>query len=118
MESNKSLIVRKNNLFTSILSFFRGLFKKEKIEEKVTEDIVEKDDTRTKFLNSIREEQDNPETVRLQQAYEKNEINAEEMSYEQILNLNKLYKRQIKKIDEDLNEKKISVNIIGKKMAI
>ena len=117
MDSNKSLLVRKNNFFTSIVNFLKGLFKKEQRNENIAEDIVKKQDTRTKFINSIREEQDNPETVRLQQAYENNEINEEEMSYKQILNLNKLYKKQIKKIAEELNEKKISINILEKKMA-
>lgn len=117
MNSNKSLMLRENNLFTKIFSFFKGLFKNKKIENNEIKEVVEKDKARPKFLNSIREEQDDSETVKLQQAYEKNEIKSEEMSYEQILNLNKLYKKQIAKIDEDLNIKKIHINILEKKMA-
>ena len=117
MKTNKSLIVREKNFFTNIISFFKGLFKTKKIEDNETEEIAEKDDTRENFLNSIREEQDNPKTVKLQQAFENNDISAEDMSYEQILSLNKLYKKQITKIDEDLNMKKIHINILQKKMA-
>lgn len=117
MKTNKSLIVREKNFFTKIISFFKGLFKTKKIEDNETEEIVEKGDTREIFLNSIREEQDNPKMVRLQQAYENNEISAEDMSYEQILSLNKLYKKQITKINEDLNIKKTHINILQKKMA-
>lgn len=117
MKTNKSLIVREKKFFTKIISFLKGLFKTKKIEDNETEEIAEKDDTRENFLNSIREEQDNPKTVKLQQAFENNDISAEDMSYEQILSLNKLYKKQITKIDEDLNVKKIHINILQKKMA-
>lgn len=117
MNSNKSLIVKEDNIFTKIMNFFKGLFKIKKEENNVTEEIVEKDDTRANFLNSIREQQDNPETVKLQQAYENNEVKPEAMSYDQILTLNRLYKKQIKKIDEDLNMKKININLLQKKMA-
>ena len=117
MNSNKSLIVKEDNIFTKIMNFFKGLFKTKKKENNVEEEIVEKDDTRANFLNSIREQQDNPETVRLQQAYENNEVKPEDMSYDQILTLNRLYKKQIKKIDEDLNMKKININLLQKKMA-
>ncbi len=55
--------------------------------------------------------------MRLQQAYENNEVKEEDMSYDQILTLNRLYKKQIKKIDEDLNVKKININLLQKKMA-
>ena len=55
--------------------------------------------------------------MRLQQAYENNEVKKEDMSYDQILTLNRLYKKQIKKIDEDLNVKKININLLQKKMA-
>lgn len=117
MNSNKSLIVKEDNFLTKIMNFFKGLFKTKKKENNVAEEIVEKDDTRANFLNSIREQQDNPETVRLQQAYENNEVKEEDMSYDQILTLNRLYKKQIKKIDEDLNLKKININLLQKKMA-
>lgn len=117
MNTNKSLIVREENFFNKVISFFKGLFKSKKIDDSEIEKIAQKDDTRENFLNSIREEQDNPKTVRLQQAYENNEMSAKDMSYEQILSLNKLYKKQIAKIDEDLNMKKTHINILQKKMA-
>lgn len=117
MNNNKSLIVKEENFLNKIISFFKGVFKTKKIENSEIQEIVEKDDTRENFLNSIREEQDNPKTVRLQQAYENNEMSVEDMSYEQILSLNKLYKKQIAKIDEDLNMKKTHINILQKKMA-
>ena len=117
MNNNKSLIVREEKFLNKIISFFKGLFKTKMIDNTEIEEIAEKDDTRDNFLNSIREEQDNPKIVRLQQAYENNEMSAEDMSYEQILSLNKLYKKQIAKIDEDLNMKKTHINILQKKMA-
>lgn len=117
MNSDKSLIVKEDNFFTKIMNFFKGLFKTRKKENNVIEEIVEKDNTRVNFLNSIREQQDNPETVKLQQAYENNELKPDDMSYDQILALNKLYKKQIKKINEDLNMKKININLLQKKMA-
>lgn len=117
MDTNKSLIVRKENFFNKIISFFKGLFKTKMIENNEKEEIVKKEDTRENFLNSIREKQDNPKIVKLQQAYENNEISVGDMTYKQILALNKLYKKQITKIDEELNIKKIHINILQKKMA-
>ena len=115
MNRNKSLIVSERNFFTKIINFFKGLFKTKKIKNDEMEKKAEKDGTKESFLNSIREEQEDPKILRLQQAYENNEMTAEDMSYEQILSLNKLYKKQIKKIKEDLNMKQI--NILQKKMA-
>lgn len=117
MNRNKSLIVSERNFFKKIISFLKGLFKTKKIKNDEIERIAEKDGMRESFFNSIREEQENPKILRLQQAYENNEITAEDMSYEQILSLNKLYKKQIKKIKEDLNMKKTQINILQKKMA-
>lgn len=118
MNTNKSLIVRKNNIFIKIRNFLKQLFKTEDTQEtNRIKETIQANDERTNFLNSMRGEQDNPETIILQKAYEKNEINPEDMSYAQILALNKLYKKQISKIDEDLNMKKIQVNILEKKMA-
>lgn len=117
MNTNKSLIVRKDNFITKLMNFFKGLFRKKIKEEIVEEVVVERNDARVDFLNSIKEQQDNPEIVKLQQAYENNMVKSEDMTYEQILNLNKLYKKQIKKIDEDLNMKKININILKKKIA-
>ena len=80
MNNNKSLIVREENFFNKVIVFFKGLFKTKKIKNSEIQEIVEKDDIRDNFLNSIREEQDNPKTVRLQQAYESNETSVEDMS--------------------------------------
>ena len=118
MNTNKSLIVRENNIFTKIKNFLKQLFKTENTQESnIVKETSQENDGRTNFLNSIKGEQDNPETITLQEAYEKNEIIPEDMSYEQILSLNKLYKKQIAKMEEDLNMKKIQVNILEKKMA-
>ena len=52
------------------------------------------------------------ELLNLQNRYEKNEINVEELSTKQYESIVELYKKQIKQLEEEVNDKVKGINII------
>ena len=114
----KYLQVRKENIFTKFINFFRKMLYKQptNIEQP---DITNEDiNKKTDFLNSIKIEQDDPYIIDLQNKFENKEIELSSLSDEEVHNLNLLYKKQIHDLKRKLEEKKTEINIIENRIKI
>lgn len=99
----KSLVqVNENSIFYKMKSFFRNLFHRKQVVNKVNiienniEEPTEKENAKISFMEEIRKIEDE-ETIllKLQKKYRSGEIKGEELSEKQILSLGKLYDKQI-----------------------
>ena len=82
---NKYLQVRKENVFTKFINFFKKLFYKEQIntEENINSEII---DSKKEFLDEIKlEHEDDSVLINLQKKYENKEISKELIKYLNIL---------------------------------
>ena len=97
----------------------KGIFgyKEETIlEDKKTQAIRE--ETNGNFFDEIRVyREEKLELIKLQNQYEKDEIDLCVMSNEEIHELNSLYKRQITDLKSKLDDKKTQLNILKNKLA-
>lgn len=120
MDKNKSLQVRKENIFTKFLNFFKNLFKTKKQElGYIQQDIIlEKErvqnivtpEVKRDFKSEIKIGQENNELLYLQKKFENNEVTISSMSNEQIRDLIILYKEQVRNLKAKINEKKSELN--------
>ena len=113
---NKYLQVRKENIFTRFINFFRKVFYKEQIN---IEDTINNrtDNTKNNFLYEIKiEHEEDPNLINLQEQFENKEIDLASMSDEEVHNLNQLYKRQIEELKKKLENKKTEINIVKNRM--
>ena len=120
MDKNKSLQVRKENMFTKFLNFFKNLFKQKKQElGYIQQDIIlEKErvqnivtpEVKKDFKSEIKIGQENNELLYLQKKFENNEVTISSMSNEQIRDLIILYKEQVRNLKAKINEKKSELN--------
>ena len=108
---NKYLQVRKENIFTKFINFFRKAFYR---EQNIEQDIIlDMEDNRKDFLNEIKlEHEEDPNLINLQKQFENREIELSSMSAEEVHNLNLLYKRQIEELKKKLDNKKTELNMI------
>ena len=123
--SNNSLEVKKENIFTKIVSFFKNLFGGKKQENIVSENIIneeqknEKVNTQSDFLDYIRvnkEEKEDPELLRIQEMLEKNEISPASISDEALNEITQMYERQVSNLKKDLEDKKTKINYLKYKL--
>ena len=102
MDSNKNLMVVKQSLFKKILNKIKSLLKKEEIAQEIkTQEEVDtnnyKSETMSRkkdFLNSIKVEE-NSEMLYLKIKLENGEVNAIDLTDEQIDELQKIYDKEI-----------------------
>lgn len=119
MDTNKSLQVRKEGVFTKFLNFFRNLFKSKRNSLGYTEKniILQKERVQNiitpvekkEFKDGIKVEVKNDETLMLQKQFEENENAADNMTEEQINSLILLYKEQVSALTEKINNKRIEL---------
>ena len=106
---NKYLQVRKENIFTKFINFFRKAFYK---ESSVKEENIINENSKKDFLNTIKiEHEEDSNLLRLQEQYENREIELSALSDEEIHNLNLLYKRQIEDLKKKIEDKKTQLNL-------
>ncbi len=122
---NKYLKVKKESFFQKIKLFFRNLFRKneviqELVQEPFAEKIIEnKEENKKDFVYETKIEQDEKRlvTLKLQKDYEAGLIKEEDMTLEQVSNLESLYKEQITKLRNDYAYYKKKIINIRKKLA-
>lgn len=110
---NKFLQVKKDNIFTKFINFFKKILYKSQsnISEQVMD--IELEDTRNNFLDEIKlQHEENPNLINLQQRFENKEIELSSLTDEEVHNLNLLYKRQIENLEKVLENSKTELNII------
>ena len=119
MEKNletKSLIKTNNEgIFYKIKMFFKNLFKKNKHEIEIEQELImenkndiEKESIienkneqikKTKFIEDVKNvENEETKLLKLQKKYESGEINSKMLSKEQVITLQKLYEKQIEEL--------------------
>lgn len=110
---NKYLQVRKENIFTKFINFFRKVFYREQNIKEEKNVNIETENIKKDFLNEIKlEHEEDSVLINLQKKYENKEIELSSMSDEEIHNLNLLYKRQIEDLSKKLDNKKTELNMI------
>lgn len=117
MEVKYLKVVKKENIFTKVINFFRiALYKKhQKVEESVV--INTNINSKNNFLNKIKlEHEEDAELLRLQKQYENKEIELSSLSEEEIDKLNSLYKRQIEDLNKKLDNQKTELNIVKNRL--
>ena len=111
----------KENIFKRFISFIKRIFENEEpkqISAKSKE--TEKQESKSNFievLKSYKVEEEDPALLKLQDQYEKSEIDLCVMSNEQIHDLNSLYKRQVSELKEKLIKKKRELSIIQQRIS-
>lgn len=111
---NKSLQVRKENIFTKFMDFVKKIFKKKETKENTKQEPIVNttEENKSDFFEKYRVHQENSELLNLQNQFEKGEIDLCTMSNEEVHELNLLYKRQILDLNARLNNKKAELNRI------
>ena len=113
-KQEKALIeINESSIFYKIKNFFRKLFKKQKVDNTVSETFsnnkIENDTQKQKFLETIKNiEDEETKLLKLQKQYRKGEIKEEDLTETQYKSLCDLYDRQIsnlKKSNEIRNQK-------------
>ena len=111
---NKSLQVRKENIFTKFMDFVKKIFKKKETKENTKQEPIVNttEENKSDFFEKYRVHQENSELLNLQNQFEKGEIDLCTMSNEEVHELNLLHKRQILDLNARLNNKKAELNRI------
>lgn len=100
-KQEKALIeINESSIFYKIKNFFRKLFKKQKVDNTVSETFsnnkIENDTQKQKFLETIKNiENEETKLLKLQKQYRKGEIKEEDLTETQYKSLCDLYDRQI-----------------------
>lgn len=96
------MVVNENSIFYKIKNFFRNLFHRNKTAESSSvieneiEESIEKENDRNKFIESIKNiEDEETKLLNLQKQYRSGEIKEKDLSEEQIKSLSALYDTQI-----------------------
>ena len=108
MDKGKDLIVVKESFFSKIVKKIKNIFRKEKIEEyeaKCDLSVDLKNEKKQQFKDSIKA-QDNSEILVLKRKLENGEINAIDLTDEQIDELQNIFDREI--IEKKNRLKKVS----------
>lgn len=108
----------KENIFTRFINFIKRIFGNEEPKQipAKTEEIT-KQESKSNFFDELRlYKEEDPTLLKLQNQYEKNEIDLCVMSNEQIHDLNSLYKRQVSELKKKLNDKKTELSIMQHKI--
>lgn len=126
MDVNKSLQVKKENVFTRFINFFKNLFKpKEKKTGYTEKDIILQKERvkniitpveKKEFIDGIKVPLKNEETLMLQQEFESDSNMVNDLSDAQIKNLIQLYKDQVSVLRDKINKKRIELEKTKKKI--
>ncbi len=103
---------RKENIFIRCINFIKRIFRNgepKKIPAKT--EVIAKQKPESNFFDELRlYKEEDPTLLKLQNQYEKSEIDLCVMSNEQIHDLNSLYKRQVSELKKKLNDKKTELS--------
>ena len=109
----------KENIFTRFVNFIKRIFGNEEPKqipaktEVISKPEFVKQEPKSNFMNELRlNKEENSSLLKLQNQFEKNEIDLRVMSNEQIHDLNSLYKRQVSELKKKLNDKKTELSIM------
>lgn len=104
----------KENIFTRFINFIKRMFgNKEPKQIPAKVEIIAKQEPKSNFFDELRlYKEEDPTLLKLQNQYEKSEIDLCVMSNEQIHDLNSLYKRQISELKKKLNDKKTELSVM------
>ena len=108
----------KENFFTIIIKFIKRIFGNNEPKQIAAKaEVIEKQEPKSTFYDELRlDKEEDPILLKLQDQYEKSEIDLGAMSDEQIHDLNLLYKRQVSELKKKLNDKKTELSIIQHKI--
>lgn len=116
------LVVNENSIFYKIKTFFKRFFFKseELIEEKVEEIKIQNEDSKTSsFLEDIKikENKELKQLLYLQKLFKMGRIKEKDLSKEERIGLEKLYKQQIYDLKKSINGYKNKILSIRTKIA-
>lgn len=113
LDEKSLMVVKEKSIFYRIKSFFLKLFRKNAITENQTQITneenyeVQSNKQKDSFVEYIRNiENEETKLLKLQKQFDNGEINKNQLSEEQIVDLTALYKKQISNLKES-NEKRI-----------
>lgn len=120
----------KENFFIRISNFFKNIFNRNEVKqitsvtdslsnEKISSDFKENNfqKEKSKFIDDIKiNKEEDPILLELQNQYERDEIDLNVLSDEQIDDLHELYKRQVIELKNTLDNKKTELIIVQHKM--
>ncbi len=104
----------KENIFIRFINYIKRIFVSEEPKQIPAEtEVITNQKSKSNFFDklSLYKEED-PTLLKLQNQYEKNEIDLCVMSNEQIHDLNSLYKRQVSELNKKLNDKKTELSVM------
>lgn len=106
------------NIFTRFINFIKKMFGKEEPKQiPATTEVITTQEPKTNFFDELRLYKEEDSTLlKLQNQYEKSEIDLSLMSNEQIHDLSSLYKRQVSELKKKLNDKKTELIIMQHKI--
>ena len=108
----------KENIFIRFTNFIKRIFGNKELKQ-ISEktEVIKKQEANSNLLDELRlYSQEDSTLLKLQNQYEKGEIDLCVMSNEQIHDLNLLYKRQVSELRKELNNKKTELNIMQQKI--
>ena len=107
---NNKLISYKENIFTKTLNFFKKLFfrKKKDTNKSIEELLIYNNQSKENFIDNIliKEDEEEKRLKMLQLQYDNEEIDEEDMSYEDIDKLCKLYEKETDELNADTERRK------------
>jgi hypothetical protein len=112
MSEKKSLKRKDDSLLNKFINFLNNLFKIKKTENtsaniEVKEESIKSNlQNKIEFADNIKLKQEDSELLKLQKKFENKEIDIKVLTDEQIEQLNDLYSRQIKELENELDKKK------------
>lgn len=112
---NDYLIERKENFFTKVINFIRGLFKKDgSIQSETTDsNTVYSSTNNSEFMDYIKIEKDeDKKLLEMQAKFENKEILMSEMSDNDLILLKKLYDSQIEDLNKEIDNKKTKIGML------
>ena len=116
--NNKSLIVYEKGFFYKIKMFFKNIFNKEKLQESNDYKYTDEQEKKTSFTDKIKVKPDfeKEKLLKIQKDYEDGLIKEEDMTQEQVKEIENLYIEQITKLRETYMEYKYKTATLRKKL--
>jgi len=108
----------KENIFRRVINFIKRIFGNEEPKQisAKTETIKNKESKSNYFDELKLYKEEDLALLKLQNQYEKGEIDLSAMSDEQLSDLNALYKRQVSELKKKLNDQKTEITILQHKI--
>ena len=108
----------KKNILTRFINFIKRIFGNEEPKQIVEKsEVIAKQEQKSNFFDELRVyKEEDSELLKLQNQYEKNEVDLCVMSNEQIHELNSLYERQISELKKKLNDEKTKLSMMQNKI--